>query len=136
MAPQRHRRRPQNTFNRTTVSTPSAFDRLSSQSQDSRITSSTSFSGLSNSAARIRQAYFSSANGSHSRLTHESAQQAPSTPAQSPFEQDFDDNSDVIMAVDMRDRGTVGCAYYVAEEEKLYIAEDMKCSSIDMIDMC
>lgn len=46
------------------------------------------------------------------------------------------DNSldQVIMAVDMRDKGTVGCCYYVAKEEKLYMMDDVKYSGIDVID--
>ncbi|KAI4092728.1 MAG: hypothetical protein L6R37_007534 [Teloschistes peruensis] len=33
--------------------------------------------------------------------------------------------NETIMALDLRDRGTVGCAYYVAREEKLYMLEDL-----------
>lgn len=46
------------------------------------------------------------------------------------------DNSldQVIMAVDMRDKGTVGCCYYVAREEKLYMMDDVKYGGIDVID--
>lgn len=40
----------------------------------------------------------------------------------------------VIMAVDMRDKGTVGCSYYVAKEEKLYMMDDVKYGGIDVID--
>ena len=38
------------------------------------------------------------------------------------------------MAVEMRERGTVGCAYYVAGEEKLYLVEDIKMGNLDIID--
>ena len=40
------------------------------------------------------------------------------------------------MAIDMRDRGTVGCSYYVAEEEKLFFMEDLKLGSIETIAQC
>jgi len=40
------------------------------------------------------------------------------------------------MAVDMRERGTVGCSYYVAREEKLYFMEDVKFGSIETVDLC
>lgn len=40
----------------------------------------------------------------------------------------------VIMAIDMRDKGTVGCCYYVAKEEKLYMMDDVKYGGIDVID--
>lgn len=46
------------------------------------------------------------------------------------------DNSldQVIMAVDMRDKDTVGCCYYVAKEEKLYMMDDFNYGGIDVID--
>ena len=40
------------------------------------------------------------------------------------------------MAVDIRERGTVGCCYYVAREEKLYFMEDVKLGGVDVIDGC
>lgn len=42
--------------------------------------------------------------------------------------------NEVVMAVDMRDRGTVGCCYYVAREERLYFMEDVKHGGLDVID--
>ena len=47
---------------------------------------------------------------------------------------DLDALSEVIMAVNLTDRGTVGCAYYVAREEKLYFMEDVKLGGPDIID--
>ena len=44
--------------------------------------------------------------------------------------------NEVVMAVDLRDRGTVGCCYYVATEEKLYFMEDVKHGGFDIIDTC
>ena len=44
--------------------------------------------------------------------------------------------NEVVMAVDLRDRGTVGCCYYVAREEKLYFMEDVKHGELDIIDTC
>lgn len=50
-------------------------------------------------------------------------------------ELEVDDSLDqVIMAVDMRDKGTVGCCYYVAKEEKLYLMDDVKYCGIEVID--
>lgn len=40
------------------------------------------------------------------------------------------------MAVDLKEKGTVGCAYYVAREEKLYFMEDAKLGGVDMVDAC
>ncbi|KAF2632157.1 hypothetical protein BU25DRAFT_487709 [Macroventuria anomochaeta] len=38
------------------------------------------------------------------------------------------------MAVDMTPRGTVGCCYYVAREEKLYFMEDIQIGDDDIVD--
>lgn len=43
---------------------------------------------------------------------------------------------DVVMAIDLRDRETVGCSYYVAREEKLYCMEDVKYGGLEVIKMC
>ena len=32
----------------------------------------------------------------------------------------------VVMAVDVRERGTIGCAYYVAREERLFCMEEVR----------
>jgi DNA mismatch repair protein MSH5 len=45
---------------------------------------------------------------------------------------DFDDH--VIAAIDMKDYGTVGCSYYSAEEEKMYLLGDSRSGDIDTID--
>ncbi|KAF3049875.1 MutS protein msh5 [Didymella keratinophila] len=42
--------------------------------------------------------------------------------------------SEVIMAVDMTPRGTVGCCYYVAREERLYFMEDIQIGDVDIVD--
>jgi DNA mismatch repair protein MSH5 len=40
------------------------------------------------------------------------------------------------MAVDLQQKGTVGCCYYVARDEKLYFTEDVKLGGIPAIDAC
>ena len=45
-----------------------------------------------------------------------------------------DSLGEVVMAVDLRDRGTVGCCYYIASEERLYMMEDVKSGGIEVID--
>jgi hypothetical protein len=40
----------------------------------------------------------------------------------------------VIMAVDLTPRGTVGCCYYVARDEKLYFMEDIQFGEVDVVD--
>lgn len=49
-------------------------------------------------------------------------------------ELDDEDLCQVIMAIDIKDRGTVGCSYYNAQEEKLYILEDIARGGKDIID--
>ncbi|KAF3000149.1 MutS protein msh5 [Curvularia kusanoi] len=47
---------------------------------------------------------------------------------------DDDILSEVIMAIDMTLRGTVGCCYYVAREEKLYFMEDIQIGDVNTVD--
>ncbi|KAL9092316.1 MAG: hypothetical protein Q9165_004490 [Trypethelium subeluteriae] len=47
---------------------------------------------------------------------------------------DADVLNEVVMAVDVRDRGDVGCCYYVARDEKLYFMEDVKLGGVDVVD--
>ena len=55
------------------------------------------------------------------------------------FDNDIEDAdylNEVIMAIDLRDRGTIGCCYYVAMEEKLYLMEDVKHGGLDVVQAC
>lgn len=38
------------------------------------------------------------------------------------------------MAIDLGNRGTIGCAYYIAREEKLCLMEDIKMAALDIVD--
>jgi len=38
------------------------------------------------------------------------------------------------MAIEMKERGSIGCAYYVARDEKLCLMEDIKMGRLDIID--
>jgi DNA mismatch repair protein MSH5 len=49
--------------------------------------------------------------------------------------EDADSLNEIIMAIDMKERGTLGCAYYIAREEKLYMMEDIKMAGLDIIDL-
>lgn len=40
------------------------------------------------------------------------------------------------MAVNLTDRGAIGCAYYVAQTETLYFMEDVQMGDVDMVDSC
>jgi DNA mismatch repair protein MSH5 len=42
--------------------------------------------------------------------------------------------NEVVMAVDMTPRGTVGCCYYVARDEKLFFMEDIQFGDVDVVD--
>jgi DNA mismatch repair protein MSH5 len=41
---------------------------------------------------------------------------------------------EIFMAIDMRDKGTIGCSYYVVREERLYVMQDIKTASLDVVD--
>lgn len=51
-------------------------------------------------------------------------------------EKDDDDLDQVIMGVDVRDAGTVGCSYYSAQNETLYILGDMRSGNAELVDLC
>lgn len=38
---------------------------------------------------------------------------------------------EIIMAIDMRENGTVGCAYYVAIDEALFLQEDIAMAGVE-----
>ncbi|KAK0104513.1 MutS protein msh5 [Cadophora gregata] len=42
--------------------------------------------------------------------------------------------NEIIMAIDLKDGGTIGCAYYAAREEKLFMVADVKMAGLDIID--
>jgi hypothetical protein len=44
--------------------------------------------------------------------------------------------SEVIMAVNLTERGAIGCAYYVARTETLYFMEDVQMGDAEMVDSC
>ena len=47
-----------------------------------------------------------------------------------------DDLGQVIVAIDTRDSGTVGCSYYSAQEETLYLMGDIHFAGNETIDSC
>jgi DNA mismatch repair protein MSH5 len=44
--------------------------------------------------------------------------------------------SEIIMAVNLTDRGAIGCAYYIAQTETLYFMEDVQMGDAEMVDSC
>lgn len=49
---------------------------------------------------------------------------------------ELDALNEVIMAIDIRDHGTLGCAYYVAKDECMYCMDDAKLAGLDMVELC
>jgi DNA mismatch repair protein MSH5 len=56
------------------------------------------------------------------------------TEADLQLREDSDAMNEIIMAVDMKDRGTTGCAYYIAREENLCLMEDIEMGGLGIID--
>lgn len=48
--------------------------------------------------------------------------------------EDCDSVNEVVMAVELKGRGAVGCAYYLAREEKLCMMADISMAGLDIID--
>lgn len=52
------------------------------------------------------------------------------------IDQDLDALNEIVMAVDLGHRGSVGCSYYVAREEKLYFMEEVQLGGPQVLDSC
>lgn len=50
--------------------------------------------------------------------------------------EDDDTLNEIVMAIDLRSRDTVGCSYYIAREEKLYLMNDIKFGGVEIIETC
>ncbi|RKF63192.1 MutS protein-like protein 5 [Erysiphe neolycopersici] len=48
--------------------------------------------------------------------------------------EESDEIHEIFMAVDLRNRETIGCAYYSPREQRLYLVEDVKMTSLNIID--
>ncbi|KAL8647419.1 MAG: hypothetical protein Q9226_006436 [Calogaya cf. arnoldii] len=70
-----------------------------------------------------------------SSAIHVGAGFAPEQDADINEREEDDSLNEVVMAVDLRDRGTVGCAYYIAREEKLYMMQDLTSGGIDIVEL-
>lgn len=54
-----------------------------------------------------------------------------------PFEREDDDfMSEVIMAVNVRGRGNVGCCYYIARDERLLLLSDVSGGGLEVVETC
>lgn len=47
-----------------------------------------------------------------------------------------DSLNEVIMCADMRNKGAVGCCYYVARDQKLFIMADVSHGGVEVIEIC
>ncbi|RAH87549.1 DNA mismatch repair protein Msh5 [Aspergillus japonicus CBS 114.51] len=69
------------------------------------------------------------------RFPHEATQARQNLPDSDLSLQPADDELDqVIVAIDSRESGTVGCSYYSVREEKLYLLGDLRHSDSEVID--
>lgn len=65
-----------------------------------------------------------------------------SLPAESQVEADNsqtfseDDLGHVIAAIDVKDHGTIGCAYFSAEKQRIYLLEDSRSGGRETIEAC
>ena len=77
-------------------------------------------------------------NGTHmdSTPTHTTSESASRNVVGDNEDAGDDTLNEVIMAVDLSPRGTVGCCYYVARDEKLYFMEDIEFGDVDVVDSC
>ncbi|MCJ1385759.1 MutS protein msh5 [Xylographa soralifera] len=51
------------------------------------------------------------------------------------YEREEDDAlNEIVMALELRSRDTVGCSYYIAREEKLYLMGDMKIGGLEIVE--
>ena len=75
---------------------------------------------------------------SHSRLSSVGASAADviGDPGIESEEEEDSDLTAVIMCVDMRERGTVGCCYYESSTGSLHLVEDIQCGGLEVIDVC
>lgn len=48
--------------------------------------------------------------------------------------EDADALSEIILAVDMKENGNLGCAYYIAIDETLFLLEDVAMSGMDLVE--
>ena len=76
------------------------------------------------------------ARGHHERdPPSESGRAEPQTDPEDRFE-DADYLGEVITAIQVKSNDTVGCSFYVAREEKLFVSSDMKYGGIEMVEAC
>ncbi|EFR01530.1 mismatch repair protein 5 [Nannizzia gypsea CBS 118893] len=76
-----------------------------------------------------------SRNAQNESLPSNALPQSEITAREERLEDDDEEPCKVVMAIDMKDRGMIGCSYYSALEEKLYVMEDIVHGEPDVIDI-
>jgi DNA mismatch repair protein MSH5 len=102
------------------------------------------FSQRGDEQTRLSQGNYSSNRSPRASFSQSQRPPADSTRAfrdRRDLEQDLEQDADedleqVVMAIDIKERGTVGCCYYVAQEEKLYILGDVQSGGKEVIETC
>jgi DNA mismatch repair protein MSH5 len=61
---------------------------------------------------------------------------SPEGANQLPEQSEDEEVDQIIMAIDMKEKQTIGCCYYVAQEEKLYLLEDVQSGGLEIIEKC
>jgi DNA mismatch repair protein MSH5 len=116
----------------------SSRSNVSSRSESSRHTSNAATSRRSSSIASARPSRAHAQTRRGSLANNRTSTRAPSesvTHDSRPDEMHDDDTlNEIIMAVDMTPRQTVGCCYYVARDEKLFFMEDIQFGDADVVD--
>ena len=82
----------------------------------------------------IDPSYNQASNHHHIPQGHGSSQ--PQTYHAADNEEIDEDLEQVVMAIDRQQKGTIGCAYYVASNETLYCLQDMVNGSLEAIETC
>lgn len=72
----------------------------------------------------------------HSSILSSDPDISPESDATIEEREDEDLMNEVIMAIDMRDGGNVGCSFYVAKEERLALLPDVRAGGLEIIDAC
>lgn len=70
-----------------------------------------------------------------SRATSVVPSEINTVPQQADEQEEDESIDEIVMAIDTRDRGTIGCCYYVAANEALYLMGDVKSAGLEIIDL-
>ncbi|KAH9891518.1 muts domain V-domain-containing protein [Xylariomycetidae sp. FL2044] len=75
-----------------------------------------------------------SATPSSSAVDHRPSQILNHEQHDGPFHHEADALNEVIMAIDVKENGNLGCVYYVAAQETLYLLEDVAMAGLDLVE--